>query len=244
MENKRVRKIWSIEEDNYIKANWNTSTIDDIANDLGRSFASVKGRAYNVLKLKGPNGRDRRIWTEEEDNYLKDTWGKYKVSTISRKINRTKYSIITRAIILNLGPQTQWYTTGEIQEMTGIDRTSIVKIIKRHDLKYCKDTTNKTRYQMNDDQIKALLEVVPNSWNYYNLTVDLWGKKKPEWLRFKIEADKNKSRKTNKYWTEKEDFILLDRIRNNCSIDRISLETGRDIASIKYRLRYKYNIKL
>ena len=56
--------------------------------------------------------------------------------------------------------------------------------------------------------------------------------------------DKNKSKKTNKRWTEEEDFILLDRINNNYSIERIATETGRSLRSIKNRLSYKYRINI
>lgn len=240
----RRYKHWSEEEREYLRANWGLLSIEEIASNLNRPVGGVHNQAYRGMKLKNIHGGHCKRWTKEEINYLKDNWGKYKLSTIAKKMNRLEINIVKKAWQIGLGPQVQWYTMVEIQDMVGLHRTSIVKIIKRHNLKYCKDTTNLNRYQMNEDQIKVMLETVPNSWNYYNLTVDLWGKKKPQWLKEKIEADKYKTRKKYKYWTEKEDFILLDRIKNNCSIERIMLETGRCEKSIRDRLNYKYNIKL
>jgi hypothetical protein len=97
---------------------------------------------------------------------------------------------------------------------------------------------------MNEEQIRAMLTKNPNSWNYYNLSVDLWENRKPQWLKDKIEADKNKSKKSNKRWSKEEDFILLDRVKNNYGIDRIVMETGRSARSIKNRLSYKYRINI
>ena len=147
------------------------------------------------------------------------------------------------AYTLNLGEQVNWYTMREIQEMTGIHRASIINLINRYDLDHFRGKTGHKSYQMNEDQIRVMLSTVPHLWNYYNLTIDLWNTK-PQWLKDKIEADKNKSKKTNKRWSEEEDFILLDRINNNYSIERIAMETGRNYRSIKNRLSYKYGINI
>lgn len=237
-------KHWTKEEKDFLCKNWGVMSIEEIAKHLDRTVSGVKYQGYYVLKLKNTYGGKNQRWNEKEKDYLKDSWGKYKLSSIAKKLNRTENAILHMAYTLNLGEQVNWYTTREIQDMTGINRTSVINLINRYDLDHFRGRTGHRSYQMNEDQIRVMLNTVPHIWNYYNLTVDFWGNRKPQWLKDKIEADKNKSRKANKRWSEKEDFILLDRINNNISIDRIITETGRDYRSIKNRLQYKYNISI
>ena len=237
-------KHWSKEEEDYLCRNWGILSIEQMANDLGRSVSGVRYHGYQVLKLKNTHGGYNQRWTKKEKDYLKDNWGKLKLSSIAKKLNRSESAILHMAYTLNLGEQVNWYTCKEIQEMTGIHRASVINIINRYDLDHFRGKTGHRSYQMNEEQIRTMLSTIPHLWNYYNLTVDFWGTRKPQWLKDKIEADKNKSKKNNKRWSEKDDFILLDRINNNCSIERISMETGRSFRSIKNRLAYKYNITI
>ena len=236
-------KHWTKEEDDYLCKNWGVLSIEQLAKDLGRSYSGVRYHGYAVLKLKNTHGGKNQRWTEKECDYLKESWGKLKLSSIAKKLNRTENAILHMAYTLNLGEQVNWYTCREIQEMTGIHRASIINLINRYDLDHFRGKTGHKSYQMNEDQIRAMLTKVPHLWNYYNLTIDLWSTK-PQWLKDKIEADKNKSKKTNKRWSEEEDFILLDRINNNYSIERIAMETGRNYRSIKNRLSYNYGINI
>ena len=236
-------KHWTKEEDDYLCKNWGVLSIQELADNLGRSHSGVKYHGYTVLKLKNTHGGKNQRWTGKECDYLKESWGKLKLSSIAKKLNRTENAILHMAYTLNLGEQVNWYTCREIQEMTGIHRASIINLINRYDLDHFRGKTGHKSYQMNEDQIRVMLSTVPHLWNYYNLTIDLWSAK-PQWLKDKIEADKNISKKINKRWSEEEDFILLDRINNNCSLDRIVMETGRSIRSIKNRLNYKYGINV
>jgi len=236
-------KHWTKEEDDYLCKNWGVLSIEQLAKDLDRSVSGVRYHGYHVLKLKNTHGGKNQRWTEKECDYLKESWGKLKLSSIAKKLNRTENAILHMAYTLNLGEQVNWYTCREIEEMTGIDRTTVINLINRYNLDHFRGKTGHKSYQMNEEQIRVMLTKVPHLWNYYNLTIDLWSSK-PQWLKDKIEADKNKSKKTNKRWSEEEDFILLDRINNNCSLDRIVMETGRSIRSIKNRLSYKYGINV
>ena len=237
-------KHWTKEEDDYLCKNWGVLSIEQIAKDLDRSYSGVRYRGYTSLKLKNTCGGFNQIWTKEEIEYLKESWGKLKLSTIAKNLNRTENSLCHMAYNLKLGEQVNWYTCREIEDMTGIDKTTIIGLIKRYNLDHFRGKTGHKSYQMNEEQIRKMLAKAPNSWNYYNLSVDLWENRKPQWLKDKIEADKNKSKKTNKRWSEEEDFILLDRINNNYSVERIAIEIGRSARSIKNRLSYKYGINI
>ena len=236
-------KHWTKEEKDFLCKNWGVMSIEEIAKHLDRTASGTRYQGYYVLKLKNTHGGEGQRWTKRECDYLKESWGRLKLSSIAKKINRTENAIIHMAYNLKLGNQANWYTCKEIEEMTGINRTTVINLIKRHNLDHSRGKTKQRSYQMNEDQIRAMLAKSPNSWNYYNLTIDLWASK-PQWLKDKMETDKNKSKKVNKRWSEKEDFILLDRINNNISIDRIITETGRDYRSIKNRLQYKYGINI
>ena len=41
--------------------------------------------------------RTRKKWTREEDNFLVENWGKIKVDTLCKKLQRTKRAVEERA---------------------------------------------------------------------------------------------------------------------------------------------------
>lgn len=51
-----------------------------------------------------------RIWTEEEEDYLSENWGKVSVPSICERLNRSRNAIMVRANRLGLGP---YYDSGD-----------------------------------------------------------------------------------------------------------------------------------
>lgn len=90
----------------------------------------------------------KRIWTEEEINFLKDNVGNMKIATISKKLNRSEQSIqnkLKRLGISNTKAQTGYLTTYQLAKLVQKDATTIRGWITRHGLKSTKKTTHSSR---------------------------------------------------------------------------------------------------
>ena len=96
---------------------------------------------------------NNRRWTKEEENYLVEKWGKIKVSSISKKLNRTEGSIKRKAVRLNLGVQMQWYSVNEVAYMFGFSRRKVIFLIETGKINYLRDKTKKKRYMIDEDSL-------------------------------------------------------------------------------------------
>ena len=97
---KILAKPWTAEEIALLKELYPTSPIDELAQRLGRTAASVKHRAYS-LGVKRKSWRDR-LWTAEELKMLRELYPNCKSTReIARKIGRPWGSV--RQIASNLG---------------------------------------------------------------------------------------------------------------------------------------------
>jgi hypothetical protein len=74
--------------------------------------------------------RARKKWTKEEDEFLKENWGRIKIESIVKELNRSKRAVEERAYnILKLGPQMSWYSLKEVSEIIGVHKDTIRKRI-------------------------------------------------------------------------------------------------------------------
>jgi len=90
----------------------------------------------------------RRNWTDEEIDFLKDNVGKLKITTMSRKLNRTEESIknkLKRLGISNTKAQTGYLTTYELAKLVQKDATTVRAWITKHGLQSTKKTTRCSR---------------------------------------------------------------------------------------------------
>ncbi len=81
------QRIWTIEEDEYIKNNFGNKTFSEMAEHIGCAITTVQNRArflgFEVEK------KTARRWNEEEIELLKIMAPKYLNKTIARKLNRS-----------------------------------------------------------------------------------------------------------------------------------------------------------
>lgn len=81
------KRVWTIEEDDYIKNNFGNKTFNEMAKYLGCTITTVQNRA-KFLGFEIENKTVKR-WTEEEIELLKVMAPKYLNKTIARKLNRS-----------------------------------------------------------------------------------------------------------------------------------------------------------
>ena len=73
--------------------------------------------------------QERRLWSKEDNDYLKQRWGSVSIEFISKKLNRSIYSIKVRATRLNLGPMysnnPELLSIKDISEIMNVSRDRI-----------------------------------------------------------------------------------------------------------------------
>ena len=187
--------------------------------------------------------RSRKKWSKEEDEYLKENWGRLKIESIAKELRRSKRAIETRSYsILKLGQQMQWYSLREVSEMIGVNKDTIRKRIIKYDLPHYRAKTKQKPYMLGEDHIRFFLRHNQDVWHYDNLTIDLFNRK-DKWLVDKIEKDKLKTKKHKKTWTDEEDAIMLDRLKRGYSYEEISKEIGRTEQGVYGRHRFGHRFQ-
>ena len=178
---------------------------------------------------------NNRRWTKEEENYLVEKWGKMKVSSISKKLNRTEGSIKRKAVRLNLGVQMQWYSVNEVAYMFGFSRRKVIFLIETNKINYLRDKTKKKRYMVDEDSLVKFMKEYQNLWDTRKLTINIL-KTKPSWFKEKEISDRNIYIKKHKHWSEYETRTLIDKYYKGWTLEAIADEIGRSKCSVKNKL--------
>ncbi|HFI0463237.1 TPA: hypothetical protein ACGO1T_001810 [Streptococcus suis] len=71
----RKNKKWSKEDEQFIKDNYKTMTVDEIAEHFNVSQKAARGKIERLgLDLQSLNRRLAAVWNEEDVEYLKENW--------------------------------------------------------------------------------------------------------------------------------------------------------------------------
>ena len=84
---------YTIEEDNYILANYANMTQREIGEALGRDIKSIQHRAERL----GIKKKKCKRWTKEEDEFIKSSYRKLKLTEVSIALNRDYTETCARA---------------------------------------------------------------------------------------------------------------------------------------------------
>ena len=178
---------------------------------------------------------NNRRWTKEEENYLVEKWGKMKISSISKKLNRTEGSIKRKAVRLNLGVQMQWYSVNEVAYMFGFSRRKVIFLIETNKISYLRDKTKKKRYMIDEDSLVKFMKEYQNLWDTRKLKINIL-RNNPNWFKEKETSDKNIYIKRYNHWSEYETKTLIDRYYKGWTLEAIADEIGRSKCSVKNKL--------
>lgn len=103
-------KLWTPEEDEYLKAHMSTTSLKVIGAHLGRSWSSVNQRITR-LNLRTEENRQRKYWTPEEDAFLSTNLNNMTAAEIGAHLDRKPNSVSSRMRILKLernNPLVMW----------------------------------------------------------------------------------------------------------------------------------------
>ena len=229
-------KKWTKEEEEYLLKNYKKSN-RVLAKELNRKIGSIQQKLFRMNLLKPIR------WTEEEDNFLVEKWDTLKLESIAKRLNRTPRAVEERAYnTLKLGTRNQWYTLKEIQAMTGISKVAIRKRITRHNIPHHRGKTKQRPFMLDEVQLRRFLRDYHFLWHHKNLTINLFSDQK--WYLDKVEHELEEGSnqiKRNKLYSEYEDEVLLNGVKNNLTYEEIGKLINRSESSVRARHRYKYN---
>ena len=104
-------KRWTKEEDEFLRQNYLTKPIKEIADHLGRTEAACLNRASAILGIY-----KNSPWTKEEDEYLRQNYATKSIKEIAEQLGRTGVACQTRANILAIKKERAGIWTKEEDE--------------------------------------------------------------------------------------------------------------------------------
>ena len=95
-------KLWTDEEINFLKENWNIKTHKEIAKELNRSISSIANKTRKMRLVDNSNK-----WTKEEEEFLKENYFK-DMDFLADKLNKSYDSIKSKKFKLGLSTSNKW----------------------------------------------------------------------------------------------------------------------------------------
>lgn len=233
---------WTEKELNYLKENWNVKRIQNIADDLDRTYQSIYMKA-KVLELGPSKLESKRNWTEEEEIYLAESWGTISMETIAKNLSRTVSAIQNKAVRMKLGP---FLEAGEYitlnQLMIALRGTYVGKEYTVNQW-IDKGLPVKTR-KVKNCSFKVIYLHDWWDWAEMNSTLIDFSKleplilgKEPKWLEDQRKADKERSFFKSTPWTKSEDRQLEKMLNEfRYTYRELSLRLRRTEGAIKRRM--------
>lgn len=195
--------------------------------------------------------RHKKYWTVEEDNYLKEYYGLKSLVQIANKLKRSVSSVERRVERLGLGSSKEYagfITAHHLAKCLNIDSHAVLNWIKKYQLPHTRRISKLSRelifidiqefwdwaYQ-NQDRIR--FHLIPR-----NLLLP-----EPAWVEeARIKSESKFSSRHQKYWTEEEDFLLLQLSKQGLTQKEIGNRLGRSRVAVQRRLsrlKKKYQSK-
>lgn len=245
----RIKKKWSEEEEKILYEYYNVKSTKEIAKLLpGRTRKSIIKKAKQ-LGLNSINVH----WSEEEIIYLEEKWGIIPVENIAKKLGRTKNGVLLKANKIGLREQViangEYLTPKNVASILAVSTKTVYNWMERGYLRYKRLKVNTIKkYQITVCYFKAFLENYQDKWDTRTADMKLinacfiTSKEKnctqiPDWLKRKIEMDKQRKGITSRRkWTVKEEIALKSMIQRGKSYKEIAYLLNRSLYSIQGKM--------
>ncbi len=236
---------WTLEEIEKLKKMAKTKHYTVIAEKLGKSDIAVyqKARRLGITLIQ-----DRRAWTKEEENVLKEKWGTCTIEKLARDMRRTPESLKIKASKMNLGAMilnnTEIIVIPEICKIFSISEYMARVAWPQKGLKIIEVSIseNKSYQGVYVDELMNFLEQNQDIWDSKKLEENILGIE-PAWLKQKRERDKNTSYEEHSVWTEEEKAKARFFIKKGKTYDYIAEKTNHTVSEVTnflYREGYSY----
>lgn len=120
-----MKKFWTEQELDYLLAAIHGKTVSQIAEDLGRSERSIKGKLRS-LGVKITDNRKKfltkraDLWTSEQTSYLINNAGKLTSYKIAKYLNKTSHAVKEKARRMNLSLQLNPWSYKDIDTLESL----------------------------------------------------------------------------------------------------------------------------
>lgn len=96
--------VWTEEEEKKLINIYNKRTVDDLVVIFKRSKTAIlkKANKLGLVRDKASPRSYNKIWTEEDEQYLKNNYAFGNLNIVAKRLNRTKKAITERAKVLKL----------------------------------------------------------------------------------------------------------------------------------------------
>ena len=105
-----MKRVYENSEINFVKINYKTMTINQMAETLQMNQCHIK----NIMKEAGLVKQQHKKWTDSEIQYVKENYNKMTAEEIGNYLNRSRVSVYGQIQRLNLTKEAD-YTDDEIQ---------------------------------------------------------------------------------------------------------------------------------
>jgi hypothetical protein len=182
-----------------------------------------------------------RRWTNEDIDYLEQSWGGIPKTTICKKLNRSLNSITKKASEINLG---KYLEAGEYITV----RQFLKEIGSKNNSSYFKNWVEGKGFPVRTKKVvksKVRVIYIKDFWKWAenNKAIIDFSKfeegivgEEPKWVKEKRKADVLYSRFKNKSWSNEEDNLLKSLLNTKASYRDISQRMGRTELSINQRM--------
>ena len=179
-----------------------------------KKISKIMNKTDNAVYLKARRLgisliQDRRAWTNEEENYLKEQWGTKSVESIAKNLKRTIFSLKVKAVKMHLGPMirnnTEMLSVSDIVEILGVSRDRITTTWVKHGLKLKKKRLTKhvSYYFITWEDLLEFLKENQSEWDS-RLVDDYMLGEEEAWLIEKRKRDSLENPLWYRRWTEEE----------------------------------------
>lgn len=111
---KKSHRLWEDEEVEFLLANYEDKTLDELSKSLNRSKNSI---TYKMTSLNIRKYKRKENWNAREDEYLKKYYKDGLMLQMMKELNRSFKAIHTRANLLDLHHNTSTYIEREVEEI-------------------------------------------------------------------------------------------------------------------------------
>jgi hypothetical protein len=129
-----VRVLFTPAEDAFIIAHYPTLTFQEMAAALGRRYAGIQSRASCLVaqgRLDVHQRHYQRPWTEDDEDYLNDQWGKVSDTEMTKHLNRSPVALTIKAKRLGINRRQNVWTARNVAEVFGVDPKTVIRWLDR-----------------------------------------------------------------------------------------------------------------
>lgn len=221
---------WTKEEDRRLEELLQIKSYRETAEILDRSLNAIYQRK-KILKIKSTRD-SKRYWTEQDDEYLSENWGRFSMRVLMKNLDRSEIAILQRAYqVLKLGPareSTDYIRISEFVKLSGISRDRIINtLVPKYDFPIIrKATLNRRDYFIDLELALSWLESHQSLYDASKISESLFVNE-PAWLKEKRRFDKQDKSKIKSYaviknWTVEDNQKLADLVKIGYSYDELA----------------------